>query len=77
MALDFKDSVAKKTTAKRNIKITNVKINNGFLEDEEGNIANRLEDALLPDMNCFDIKITFDLPEDFSGDDQDNEEEPF
>ena len=69
MALTFKDTESKKTVAKRTVKITNVHINNGIFEDEEGNIANRLEEVLIPDLDAFDIAIKFELPEEEDSED--------
>ncbi len=71
MALTWKDTESKKTAAKRSIKITNVSINNGELHDEEGSIGERLEELLPANMDAFDLKITFELP------DEDEEDQPF
>ena len=71
--LDFKDTESKVTKARRNVKITNVRIDGDNLVDEEGMLGERLANVLPVGIDSFDMKITFDLPED---DDVIAEEEP-
>lgn len=79
MAITWKDTESKKSPAKRTIKISNVHIDNSMFEDEEGNIANRLAEILLPDMDCFDLAIKFELPDDGENDEgeESGEDMPF
>lgn len=63
MAVTYKDSTPKPQTAKRNIKIDCVTIEDGQLCDEEGNIVGRLADALPSGVEDFTLKITVVLPE--------------
>lgn len=56
-----KNTESKKTTAKRIITISNIRIDNGKFYDEDGDISLRLLEAL-PDHDMeFTMKITIDL----------------
>lgn len=57
-----KDTEEKYSPAKKSIAISGVKINNGAFEDEDGNIADRLEDLIPAGFEDFVMKITFELP---------------
>lgn len=62
--IKVKETEAKVSVAKRNITVTNVSINeDGFLVDEDGNIATGIAENLPEGVDSFDIKITIELPE--------------
>ena len=59
-----KNTESKKTTAKRIITISNIRIDDGKFYDEDGDISFRLLEAL-PDHDMeFTMKITIDLEND-------------
>ena len=59
----YKDSEAKMSIPKRNIKIENVSVEDGQLCDEEGNIAERIAKVLPDGVDEFTVKIAIVLPE--------------
>lgn len=64
MAISCKDTEAKLSTPKRNIKIEGVSVEENMLCDEEGNIAERLK-AIIPDgVDEFTVKISIVLDDD-------------
>lgn len=59
----YKDTVKKTTTPKRNIKVDCVSIEDGYLVDENGNIAQGIKESLPPGVEEFTIKISVNLPD--------------
>lgn len=57
------ESKAKTTAAKKNITVSGVSIKNGRLADEEGLIGEKLFNELPDWLDTFNIKISFELPD--------------
>ena len=62
--ITYKDTERKTSTPKRHIKIEAVSVEGDQLCDEEGNIAQRLADALPEGVEEFTIKVSINLPDD-------------
>lgn len=69
------DKESKVTPRKRDIKITDIKIEDGKLVDEEGSIIERLADALPYDDMLFSMKISFELPDEDDSEDEEIDDE--
>lgn len=61
--VEKKDKAGKKTSSTRTIKATEVKIENGFFVDEEGNIADKVKDLIPDGFDTFTMTIKFDIPD--------------
>ena len=59
----FKDSATKVTPGSRNITVDGVRIENGKLVDEDGDIVNALANSLPNGVDEFTIKIKVELPD--------------
>jgi hypothetical protein len=59
----YKDSVARVTLGSRNIVVDGVRIEDGKLVDEMGDIASALANTLPEGVEEFTIKIKIELPE--------------
>lgn len=59
----YKDSVARVTPGSRNIVVDGVRIEDGKLMDETGDIASALANTLPEGVEEFTIKIKIELPE--------------
>ena len=58
----FKDSASRVTPGSRNITVEGVRIENGKLVDEDGDIASALKSTLPEGIDEFTIKIKIELP---------------
>lgn len=61
--INYKDTEAKLSTPKRNIKIEGVSVEDGQLCDEEGNIAERIGKIIPDGVDEFTVKISIVLPD--------------
>ena len=59
----FKDSASRVTPGSRNITVEGVRIENGKLVDESGDIVSALKDTLPNGVDEFTIKIKIELPD--------------
>lgn len=59
-----KNTEAKVSVGKRTITVSNVSIEDGLLVDEDGSIAERIENVLPDGVTEFTLKIVIELPED-------------
>ena len=66
MAVTYKVKPASITIAKKNIKASDVRIENGTFVDEDGNIADRILEQLPEGAETFTIAISVEVDEDGS-----------
>jgi len=61
--IKFKDSASRVTPRSRNITVEGVRIEDGKLMDESGDIVSALKDTLPQNIDEFTIKIKIELPD--------------